>query len=216
MYRMLRKIYLTLILLEIFYIFLAWSPYGSTDGAFYPFYSYVRSNLNGFIITSILLLTLISFIFPGVGWMALIVTLYRVASLCCQKEHFGDGLPYGWGTFQRDDQTYLDQGLLQRETDQTRTGFSSAVGDQEDQGWLASYTTVANQHLPYLDFIWKKKECNEPTFLQPEMKEAMIHYPPQQLSENSQLTLSKTLYDAQTAPRPLYTTSLLSDQLKTS
>ena len=209
---MYHKIYLTLVLLELLLIFLLWSPYGSTDGAFQSFYSYVRTHLNGFIITSILLLTLSSFFFPGLGWMALIVTLYRVASLC-SRENFGDGLPYGWGTFQRDDQTYLDQGLLQRET---RTGFSSAVGDQEDQYWLASYTTVANQNLPYLDFIWKKKECNEPTFLQPEMKEAMIHYPPEQLCENSQLTLSKTLYDAQTAPRPLYTTSLLSDQMKTA
>jgi hypothetical protein len=127
--------YILLVLLEMSYIILAWSPYGKPTGTFSPFYKWVKNNLDLFVLVSMLFIVLFSFIFPGFGIFALLVTVYRVAEMCCNenkeysKEHFGDGLLFGGGGCSND--TIFDQGCLEN-TRGITTGTSSALGDNED------------------------------------------------------------------------------------
>ena len=209
--------YIILFLLEIIYLFLAWSPYGHPDGKLKPFYMYVKKHLTKFVVFSIIILFIFGMFYPGLGVFALIVTLYRVSEMCCGvKETFGDGLPYGWGTYHPDHETYLDQGLLERDEDQTKTGYSSAVGDVEDKYLMAD---VVNKDNKKLFAVYSKGNNGYGNWIVPKLK--YINSNKNRIddycgSSKCDLSLAGEVWENYAKPRPLYTTSLMAKELNLS
>lgn len=166
------SIYLILLLLEIVYIFLIWSKYGEPDGMFHKMYQFIRNNLSLYVMFNIVYLSMYSFIFPGIGWLAFTITLWRVADMCCNKENFsnisynkiGPYYPYCPNT-----ETIFNHAYLERQKDGTEAGYSSAVGDT---------------YKPY--------------------------------SHKCTLKQYADMFERLHRPRPLYTTSLLSKEMKSS
>ena len=79
-------VYTIFLILELIYVFLLWSPYGKPDGMFHDMYQRIRNNLNLFVAFSMIYIVVYSFIFPGIGLLAFIITLWRVADLCCKRK----------------------------------------------------------------------------------------------------------------------------------
>ena len=157
-------LYTVLMLIELGYVFLAWSPYGESNGAFKKFYQYIKQNLNTYVVFGLILLVVLGIFFPGLGYLAFGVTLYRVSEMCC-KENFGDGLNYGWGSlsapglgggslsapgqgggrYYPDDATFFNQGHIRRDQDGTKASYSSAVGDSKDVLNMAKLAEFENR-----------------------------------------------------------------------
>ena len=173
--------YVTFLVLELMYVFLVWSHYGNPDGMFHNMYQKIRNNLNLFVAFNMIYLIVYSYIFPGIGWLAFIVTLWRVADICCTKENFGDGLKYGWGRYYPDKVTFFNQAHLEREQDGTRAAYSSAVGDNEDSYWLSQLSDYENKnsHRPIHSirrkkFVFEKDGCGYGKWIIPEIKDKSI------------------------------------------
>lgn len=176
--------YILLILAEMVFVIIIWSPYGDPEGRFGKLYDWVKKRLNGFVVASIFVLTFISFIFPGLGFFALLILLYRVAEKCCNKENFGDGLLFGWGQYEPDKNTVYDQGYLDRTT---CSAFSSSDGDQND---------------PYFLFPMDSENWIIPKIVN------QVDIP-----KKCSLKYVGSVFQESIKPRGLYTTSLLAKQL---
>ena len=88
--------YLCFFLLELAYIFVILSSYGK-DGRFNSLYFKIKLNLNYFLVFGFVFLTFFTMIFPGIGWLTFMITLYKIADMCCkQKEMFEPEVYYGW------------------------------------------------------------------------------------------------------------------------
>lgn len=221
-------LYLLLLLAELTFVILAWSPYGDPDGAFRPFYLWVKRNLNGFIVLSLLFFMVLSFWFPGIGYFALIVLLYRVAEMCCSTaENFGDGLLYGWGKYRPSYDTVYDQGCLECRQDGTRAAYSSALGDNTDFRWMAKLADFENttvrkpmEQVRSKVVLFPKDGCDFGDWVIPKIVDTCkIHRP----NEHSQpcpvgcgkcsLAFAGSVLQDRVRPRGLFTTSLLAREV---
>lgn len=221
-------IYLALILLELIFVIYAWSPYGNKNGRMEPLYQWVRRNLDWFMVTILITLFLINIWFPGVGYFALIVLLYRVAELCCQgTEGFGDGLLYGWGRYNPSYNTVFDQGCLERRQDGTRSAYSSAMGDNTDFEWMAKLADFENTnvHQPVDQLrskvvIFPKDGCSFGNWVIPKIVDTCKIYRPNKHAGNCPVGCNKcslefagSVLQDRIRPRGLYTTSLLAKEV---
>lgn len=118
--------YLILLFLELSYVFIALSPYGNSNKNLQDFYRKIQVNLDINFSLMFMFLIILSLYFPGIGWLAFIVTLWRVAGYCCSKENFGDGFNYGWARYYPDTTTYYNEPLL----DKTACSYNGAKGDK--------------------------------------------------------------------------------------
>ena len=184
--------YMFFLLLEMIYIFLIWSSYGNPDGKFKNLYITLKNNINTYVAVGLIFLTISSFIFPGIGFLAFIVTLWRVAEMCCSKnERFSDFLNYRWLGYCPDSEKYFNEAEIERDPDGTRAAYSSAVGDTEDLYWLSKLSKNNISSNLYNDHI-----CDG--------------------SCNKCLKEYGNIFEMMNTPRPLYTTSLLSKELRSS
>jgi hypothetical protein len=223
-------IYIVLLLAELLFVILAWSPYGNPDGAFAPFYQWVKRNLNGFVVGVLLLLVVSSYWFPGIGYFALIVILYRVAELCCKpgvSESFGDGLRYGWGRYHPNYDTVFDQGCLERRQDGTRAAYSSALGDNTDFKWMAKLADFENTTVRHSVkdnrskvVLFPKDGCDFGNWVIPKIVDTCKVYRPGQHSQpcpvgcgKCSLAFAGSVLQDRVRPRGLYTTSLLAEEV---
>jgi hypothetical protein len=221
-------VYGFMLLVEMIYVLAIWTPYGRVDGNMRPWYQFIRRHLDVFVMTSIIVLVLYNLYFPGLGIWALTITLYRVAQMCCgpeSREGFGDGLPYGWGTFHRDNATLLDPGLLEREQDNTRAAYSSALGDDEDRYWMSKLAELENNtwHRPISKVrrtvaIFPKDSCGWDNWVIPKLREVSFTPGKEVKSgmcgcEPCALSVAGSLFETRVQPRPLYTTSLLAKEM---
>lgn len=218
-------LYMGLSLLELFYIFMLWSSYGNPDGKLKEFYIHIKRNINNFVLFGLIGLVLLSFVFPGIGWMAFIVTLWRVAEMCCsQKEGFGDGLHYGWGRYYPDSATFFNQAIIEREQDGTRAAYSSAVGDNKDAYWIAQLADYENRiaHQPVRamrrkKMVFEKDGCGNGQWIIPKIKDKAVTGCMDYLCDGGcrKCSIQKygNLFETLNTPRPLYTTSLLAKEM---
>jgi hypothetical protein len=182
--------YMFFLLLEIIYIFLIWSSYGNPDGKFKNLYITVKNNINTYVAVGIIFLTISSLIIPGIGWLAFVLTLWRVAEMCCTKnERFGDSLNYGWLEYYQDSAKYFNEAEIERDPDGTRAAYSSAVGDTEDLYWLSK---LSKNNKLYNDHMCDGR-C-----------------------DRCYIKNYGNIFEMMNTPRPLYTTSLLSKEMKSS
>lgn len=221
-------LYMILLILELVYVIMVWTPYGRIDGNMRPWYNYVRQHLDTFVILSIIVIAMYNMMFPGLGIWALTITLYRVSQLCCgsTRENFGDGLPFAWGTYKSDDATMYDQGELEREQDGSRAAYSAALGDEEDRfrmTMLADLENTTYRHpihrLRQAVAIFPKDGCGWDEWIVPKIREAK-YYPGKRKLHGScgcepcDLSVYGSLFESRVKPRPLYTTSLIAKQMK--
>jgi hypothetical protein len=221
-------LYMFFVLLEIFYIFLLLSPYGKSDKNLKKIYITVKNNINTYIMIGLIFLTISSFVFPGIGWLAFVITLWRVAEMCCTKnEEFGDGLNYSFNRYYQDNSTYFNEAEIERNLDGTRAAYSSAVGDTEDIYWLSklakyknqiankSYNKKWNEKLVYV-----KDGCGCNNYIIPQIKENSITECGDYLCDSgcNKCSIKEygNIFEMMNTPRPLYTTSLLSKEIGSS
>lgn len=221
------RTYIFLILVEFIFVIYAWSPYGGPNGRFKPFYQWIRKNLDWFVVTALISTAILSYWFPGFGYFALIVILYRVAEMCCQNtEGFGDGLLYGWGRYHPNYDTVFDQGCLERRQDGTRAAYSSALGDNTDFEWMAKLADYENTnvHRP-LDqvkskmVIFPKDGCSFGNWVIPKIVDTCKVYRPKNYAGGCPVGCSKcslkfagSVLQDRIRPRGIYTTSLLAKE----
>ena len=161
-------VYIVLFILELLYVSLLWSPYGKPDGMLHNMYQTIKNNLRLFVIFNIMYLAIYSFIFPGIGWLSFIVTLWRITNPCYNNENFRNELHDGLGRYCPDYKTFFNEAHLEREQDGTRAAYSSAVGDNEDIYWLANHPKNINARYPIHPMRMKKfvfEMLNEPRSL---------------------------------------------------
>ena len=217
-------IYIGLFLLEICYIILLLSPYGDHNGFLKEYYLKIKENLLIFVIVGILFLTIFTLPFIGVGWLAFIITLYRVANMCCNKEDFGNGLLYGGGRYYPDSATFFNQGHLERNCDETRAGYSSAVGDVKDKYLLKKLAECENKivHEPFQDIyqkklVYEKDGCGYGNWIIPEIKDVSPTKCTDYLCNGgcNKCTIQQygNIFEMLNKPRPLYSTSLLASEM---
>lgn len=223
-------VYITLMVAELFFIILMWSPYGDPDGAFAPLYNWVKKRLDGFVITMLFVLMILSYYFPGVGFFGLLILLYRVAEKCCGTlENFGDGLLYGWGRYHPDYKTVYDQGCLERTQDGTRAAYSSALGDNEDRRWMAKLADFENSNV-HNDIgrvqkkvvLFPKADCDQGNWIIPKIVDTCKIYTPTKNYVGHpcpvgcgpcSLAFAGSVLQDRVRPRGLVTTSLLAKQV---
>lgn len=220
-------VYTIFLILELIYVFLLWSPYGKPDGMLHDMYQRIRNNLNLFVAFNTIYIVVYSFIFPGIGWLAFIITLWRVADLCCNKENFGDGLHYGWGRYYPDCATFFNQAHLEREQDGTRAAYSSAVGDNEDSYWLSQLSDYENKNahrtihvMCRKKLVFEKNGCGYGKWIIPEIKDKSIaacgYYLCDGGCDKCKIQKYGNIFEMLNEPRPLYTTSLLAKEMNSS
>lgn len=228
-----------LLVVELVYVFLAWSPYGDPNGALRPWYMFVRKNLTTFVVLGVLVLVVFTMMMPTLGVFAFIITLYRVAQLCCDekdggavKESFGDGLRYGWGLYYPDHATQFDQGLLEREQDGSRAAYSAALGDVTDRYWMTKLADYENTHVyrPAAGLRRKiismpKDSCNYGfnNWLTPQVLDAVYMKGPPNPGgacefgcDPCSVAFAGSVFHQMHKPRPLYTTSTLAKEMDLS
>jgi len=218
-------LYMGFAMLELFYAFLLWSSYGNTDGKLRDMYQNIKQHLNMFVSLAVVFLIIFSFFFPGVGWIAFIITLWRVADFCCgQQEGFGDGLNYGWGRYYPDSATFFNQAHIEREQDGTRSAYSSAVGDVADSYWLAQLADYENRiaHRPiqamrHKVLVYEKDGCGYGKWIIPKLKDETVSGCGDYLCNGgcNKCTIQQygNIFESLNTPRPLYTTSLLAKEM---
>ena len=144
------NIYLFFVTIELIYGFLILSPHGKLNGMFNGFYIKIKNNLNYFLIFGFLFSIFFNYIFPGIGWISFIITLYKIADLCCyQKEMFETDVYYGSGKYNHAYSTIYNEAILERINDGTRSGTSSSKCDIEDNEWLSKLCPNDNKK-PFL------------------------------------------------------------------
>lgn len=227
-------IYLSLFLAEFIFIILAWSPYGNINGAFQPIYSYFQKNLNQFALILVLVLLSSMFLFPGIGFFSLLVILYRVAQMCCQKdnlkENFGDGMLYGWGQYYPDYDTQYDQGCLERNRQNIQAGYASALGDNKDLDWMNAIQLSDYENKKYYNdindnpyFLFPKE--NNDNWVIPKIKngctlnKCQMYVPNRYFAKNpcsmeGNLAYAGSILRDRVTPRGLVSTSLLAKELR--
>ena len=221
-------LYMGFAILELFYVSLLWSSYGNTNGKLQNIYQSIKQNLNIFTTFGFILLIMLSFFFPGIGWLAFIVTLWRVADLCCNKrENFGDGLHYGWGRYYPDSATFFNQAQIEREQDGTRAAYSSAVGDTEDSYWLAQLADYENKNvhrsiysMRNKNLVFEKDGCGYGNYIIPKIKDMTVAGCGEYLCNSgcNKCSIQKygNIFELLNTPRPLYTTSLLAKEMNSA
>jgi len=218
-------LYLTLFILELFYIALSWSSYGDPGGRFKNFYQSIKGNIKAYVFFGLLFLVFFSTLFPGIGFLAFIITLGKVADMCCRKgEGFGDGLLYGRGRYYPDRATFFNQGHLQRDHDGTRAAYSSALGDVKDSRWLSKLAEYENKivHLPIhaarrKEFVYEKDGCGYGKYIIPKLKDVSVAGRQDFLCnrgcDRCSIQQYGNFFEAFNRPRPLYTTSTLANEV---
>lgn len=218
-------LYAILSILEFTYIFLVWSPYGKPSGKLNKLFTTVKNNLNAYVVFGILFLMFFSIFFPGIGYMAFVVTLYRVAQMCCKpSENFGDGLKYGWGRYYPDHAKFFNQGHIERDQDMTRAAYSSAVGDTEDAYRIAKLAEFENRisHTPIHAMrrkvlVYEKDGCGYGKWIIPETRDNSVLGQQYHLCNNGcdKCAIKKygSIFESLSRPRPLYTTSTLAKEV---
>lgn len=225
-------LYITLFILELFYISLVWSSYGDPEGRFKNLYLSIKRNTKAYVFFGLIFLVFLSILFPGIGFLAFVITLWRVADMCCRKvegfgdviEEFGDGLLYGWGRYYPDSATFFNQGHLQRDQDGTRAAYSSAVGDVKDRYWLAKLAEYENKivHLPIhamrrKEFVYEKDGCGYGKYIIPKLKDVSVvsrqDFLCNEGCDRCSIQQYGNFFEAFNRPRPLYTTSTLAKEV---
>lgn len=218
-------VYLTLLFTEIMLVIFVLSPAGAPDGIMKKFYENIKSQLDFNIFIIITLLVIFSLFFPGIGWLLLVVLLWRIAESCCndQIENFGDGLSYGWGRYYPDAATFYDQGLLERDQDGTRAAYSSAVGDVKDAFKIKQLSDYENKiahrtadALQRKKIIYVKNDCGYGNWIIPVLKDSFITGK-EKYSYNNGCSIGiqeyGNVFEMLNKPRPLYTTSTLAKEV---
>lgn len=220
--------YMFFLLFEMFYVFLLWSSYGNPDGKFKNLYITVKNNINTYVAAGLIFLTISSFVFPGIGWLAFVITLWRVAEMCCTKnERFGDGLNYGWGRYYPDSATYFNEAEIERDPDGTRAAYSSAVGDTEDRYWLSKLAKYENRIADKLyderwnaKLVYEKDGCGNGEWIIPKQRVNINTGCEDYLCNGgcNKCSIKEygNIFEMMNTPRPLYTTSLLSKEMGSS
>jgi len=209
---------------ELIYIIVLLSPYGRQNGKLHDMYQFIKINLNIYVTFTVTFLLLFSFYFPGLGWLTFIVTLWRIANFCCNRENFGDGLNYGWGRYYPDSATFFNQPQIEREQDGTRAAYSSAVGDNKDSYWISKLAEYENRiaHKPIHSvrrkkFSYEKDGCGYGNWIIPNIKDTSVLGCKNYLCDGSCTKCSIQQYghifEMLNTPRPLYTTSLLAKEM---
>jgi hypothetical protein len=185
--------YLCFFLLELAYIFVILSSYGK-DGRFNSLYFKIKLNLNYFLVFGFVFLTFFTMIFPGIGWLAFMITLYKIADMCCkQKEMFEQELYYGWGRYYPESATIYNEAELERENDGTSAAYSSAERDVEDKYWLSKL-------YPIRKLFKNELEIEPQPFIYNECRGDIETY--------------GSIFESLNTPRPLFTTSTLAKEMK--
>jgi hypothetical protein len=217
-------LYMFFIVLEIFYVSLLVSPYANNDENLKKIYITVKNNINTYIMTGLIFLTISSFLFPGIGWSAFVITLWRVAEICCTKnERFGDGLNYSFGRYYPDSSIYFNEAEIERDLDGTRAAYSSAVGDTEDIYWLSKLAKYENK---IADKKWNEKLVYTKdgfwynNYIIPKIKDKSVTERGDYLCDigcnKCSIKEYGDIFEMMNTPRPLYTTSLLSKEIGSS
>ena len=163
-------------------------------------------------------------------FMLILISLSSVTN-----EEFGDGLLYGWGRYYPDNATFFNQALIQRDQDGTRAAYSSSLGDDKDAYRMMELSDLSNRisHLP----IWAAKRklmvscdgcngddyggnngnndnngnngnnCSNKNNITGKMKDQCV--------APCKFDLQKygSIFEELNRPKPLYTTSLLANEL---
>ena len=205
--------YAILLIIEMVYVVMVWTPYGRVDGNMRSWYTYVRQHLDTFVILSIVVIALYNTVFPGLGIWALTITLYRVSQLCCgpTKEMFGDGIPFAWGSYEPDNATLFDQGELERNNG---ASHSSALHDNEN-----GHRSI--RRLRNMVAVFPKDGCGWDNWIIPKIREVKYYHGKKRYDgycgcESCKLSVYGSLFQTMVSPRPLYTTSLIAKQMKES
>jgi hypothetical protein len=204
--------YLCFFLLELAYVFLILSPYGDSNGRFNSFYVKIKQNLNYFLVFGFIFLTFFTMIFPGIGWLFFMITLYKIADFCCkQKEAFEQDLYYGWGRYYPESATIYNEAELERIND---ASYSAAEGDVEDIDWLSKL-------YPNNELLFKRDNCTYnnqiiPAIMTPE-DEMEIEQKPF-ISNNGcnriDIKTYGSIFEDLNTPRGLLTSSLLAKEMR--
>lgn len=217
--------YLILLFTETILVIFILSPAGAPNGLMKDIYKSMKSRLDFNIFTMIILLVGFSFFFPGIGWLLLVVLLWRIAESCCnnQIESFGDGLSYGWGRYYPDVATFYDQGLIERDQDGTRAAYSSAHGDVKDIFRIKQLSDYENKiaHRTAEALQRKKLVYTTDNKIIPDIKDSYIingkeKYLCDNISNiNNECTVNEygNIFEILNRPRPLYTTSTLAKEV---
>ncbi len=221
-------LYLSLFILELFYISLIWSSYCDSEGRFKNFYQLIKGNIKAYVFFGLIFLVFFSILFPGIGFLAFIITLGKVADMCCNKvEGFGDGLLYSWGRYYPDSATFFNQGHLQRDQDGTRAAYSSALGDVKDNYWLSKLAEYENKiaHLPIhairrKKFVYEKDGCGYGKWIIPKLKDVSVvsrqGFLCNEGCNRCSIQQYGNFFEDFNRPRPLYTTSTLAKEIGSS
>lgn len=225
-------LYMTFFILELFYIAFLWSSHGNSEGKMKNVYNLIKRNSKAYVFFGLIFLVFFSILFPGIGFLAFIITLWRVVDMCCNKiERFGDGLLYGWGRYYPDSATFFNQGHIQRDQDGTRSAYSSAyssaLGDVKDNYWLSKLAEYENKivHLPIhairrKNFVYEKDGCGYGNWIIPKLRDMSVISKKDFLCNGGcnpcSIQQYGNFFEDFNKPRPLYTTSTLANDMGSS
>jgi hypothetical protein len=152
-------------------------------------------------------------IFPGIGWLFFIITLYKIAQICNQREEFGDGFYYAWSRYYPESATIYNEAELERENE---ASYSAADGDSKNRYW------VSKLH-PNSELLFKRDECTYNNKFIPEIltneDEMEIEKKPFLCNSGCNRCDIKTygsIFESWNTPRGLFTTSTMAKEMRLS
>jgi hypothetical protein len=131
-------------------------------------------------------------------------------------ENFGDGLLYGWGRYNPDYNTVYNQGCLERRTDSTTAGYSSAKNDNKDFEWIRELPGCNKKVV-----LFPKSSCGSGDWIIPKIVDSCKLYRPDKFKsylcpdscDKCEIEKVGSILEDRLKPRGLFTTSLLAKEL---
>lgn len=154
--------YFFFLITELLYCIFLVSSYGNTDGYLREMYLFIKQNLKLFVSFNLIYLIIYSFIFPGLGWISFVLTLWRIADICCKEKN-----KENFQTYCHKENTIFNQPLLEN-IDKSYSGYSSALGDDKLQ-CLYSLENNLVKNKKIFEFLTKPRPLYTTSLLSKEM-----------------------------------------------